>query len=83
MKAEVKSSATKRKITVTLTHSLDKSIYELPLTLKTVVKPEWKEVTVKQGSNVKRIKTQQDGIVTYALYQALPNTGNIEISKSE
>jgi len=81
MKAEVLSSETKRKITVTLTHSLDKSIYDLPLTLKTVVQPQWKEVTVKQGSNVKRIKTHQDAKVTYVLYQALPNAGNIEITK--
>jgi peptidoglycan/xylan/chitin deacetylase (PgdA/CDA1 family) len=79
-KAGVKSSETKKMITVTLTHSLDKSVYDLPLTLKTVVRPEWKEVTVKQGSNVKRIKTQHDGNVTYILYQALPNTGIIEIT---
>jgi peptidoglycan/xylan/chitin deacetylase (PgdA/CDA1 family) len=80
IKSEVKSSETKKKITVTLTHSLDKSVYNLPLTLKTIVRPEWKEVTVKQGSNVMRIKTQQDGKVTYILYQALPDAGNIEIT---
>jgi peptidoglycan/xylan/chitin deacetylase (PgdA/CDA1 family) len=79
-KAEVKTSEAKRKITVTLTHPLDKSIYDLPLTLKTVVQPGLKEVTVKQGNNIKKIKTQQEGKVTYVLYQALPNAGTIEIT---
>jgi peptidoglycan/xylan/chitin deacetylase (PgdA/CDA1 family) len=80
LKAEVKSSETKRKITVTFTHSLDKSIYDLPLTLRTVVKPGSKEVKVKQGSSIKKIKTQMNGNETYVLYQALPNAGIIEIT---
>ncbi len=78
--AEIRSSETKKKITVSLTHSLDKSIYDHPLTLKTVVPPRWEEVAVKQGGNVSRIKTQKDGKVTYVLYQAIPNAGIIEIS---
>lgn len=81
MKAEVKSSETRRKITVTLNHSLDRHMYDLSLTLKTVVKPGWDEVTVRQDSIVKRIKTQQEGKMTFVLYQALPNYGKIEISK--
>ncbi len=81
MKAEVKSSETRRKITVTLKHSLDKNIYDLPLTLRTVVKPGWDEVTVRQNGIEKRIKTQQEGEVTFVLYQALPNSGKIEISE--
>ena len=79
--ALLKSSEKKNKITVTFTHSLDKSVYNLPLTLKTIVSPEWKEVTVKQGSNIKRIKTQQDGEVNYVLYQAVPNDDIIEITQ--
>jgi peptidoglycan/xylan/chitin deacetylase (PgdA/CDA1 family) len=79
-KAELISTETKRKITVTFTHSLDKSLYDLPLTLKTIVHPEWTEVTVKQGNSKKRIKTQKEGKVTYVLYQALPNSGRVEIT---
>ena len=77
--AEVKASVTKKKITVSLTHSLDKSVYNHPLTLKTVVPSGWKEVTVKQGSKLSRIKTQNDGKETYVLYQAIPNAGVVEI----
>jgi hypothetical protein len=72
MNSEVKSSENKGKITVTLTNSLDKSMYDLPLTLKTVVRPEWKEVIVKQGNESTSILTQKDGNITFVQYQATP-----------
>jgi len=80
MNANVKTSETKGKITIVLTHSLDKSKYDIPLTLKSYVSPEWKEVVVKQGDEVKRLRTQQQGKETYVLYQAVPNGGDIYIS---
>jgi hypothetical protein len=55
-------------------------MYDLPLTLKTVVRPEWKEVIVKQGYESKRIPTQKTGNTTFVQYQASPNAGNIEIT---
>jgi len=79
MNADVSYKLLKDQITVTLTHSLDKSIYNHPLTLRTVVRPEWKEVTIKQGKQVKRVKTQKDGGTTSVLYEALPNAGDIKI----
>jgi peptidoglycan/xylan/chitin deacetylase (PgdA/CDA1 family) len=80
MNADVKTSDIKGKINIALTHSLDKAVYDLPLTLKTIVKPGWKEVVVKQGDEIKRLRTQQNGKETYVLFQAIPNSGNIEIS---
>jgi peptidoglycan/xylan/chitin deacetylase (PgdA/CDA1 family) len=80
MNAEVKTSDSKGKIIVSLTHPLDKSMYDLPVTLKTYVSPDWKEVVVKQGNETKKIRTQLKGKETYVLYQAVPNSGNIEIS---
>jgi hypothetical protein len=80
MNSKVKSSENKGKITVTFTHSLDKSMYDLPLTLKTVVRPEWKEVIVKQGYESNRIPTQKTGNATFVQYQASPNASNIEIT---
>jgi hypothetical protein len=55
-------------------------MYNLPLTLKTKVKPGWKEVTVKQGNEIKRLPSHKDEEGTYVLYQAMPNGGNIGIS---
>jgi len=80
MNANVTISESRDRIVVNLTHTLDKTVYDLPLTLKTVVSPKWKEVIVKQGNEVKRIPTQQNGEETYVLYQAVPGAGNIEIT---
>ncbi|HLF34332.1 MAG TPA: hypothetical protein VI583_08845, partial [Cyclobacteriaceae bacterium] len=80
MNAEVKKSEKKGKITVMLTHPLDQAIYNVPLTLRTTVRPEWKEATVKQGNEISRLKTMKAGNETYILYQASPNAGNIEIT---
>jgi hypothetical protein len=56
-------------------------MYDLPLTLKTVVRPEWKEVIVKQGNESRRIPTQKTGNTTFVQYQASPNA-DVEITNS-
>jgi hypothetical protein len=80
MNAGIKSSETNGKIVVELSHSLDQSMYDLPLTLKTYVRKSWKEVLVKQGENSEKIKTAKDENGTYVMYQASPNKSAIEIS---
>jgi peptidoglycan/xylan/chitin deacetylase (PgdA/CDA1 family) len=80
MNAEIKTTEKKGKITVMLTHPLDQAIYNVPLTLRTTVRPEWKEATVKQGNDISRLKTMKVGKETYILYQASPNAGNIGIT---
>ena len=73
---EVKGS----KITVTLNHSLDKSMYYLPLTLKTYVPAGWKKVKLVQGKSTHQLSVKKDEKGNYVLYQATPNTGTIMIS---
>jgi len=80
MNATVKTSEKDGKVVIDLTHSLDKSMYDLPLTLKSYVKRSWKEVSVKQGDDVKTLKTEKDETGTYVMYQAKPNSSGIEIS---
>ncbi len=80
MNSTVKTSETKSKIAITLTHTLDKTHYNIPLTLKTYVAAGWKDVQVKQGKQVKRIQPQKDSQGSYVLYQASPNGGTIEVS---
>ena len=80
MNSIVSASENDGKISVSLTHSLDKSMYNLPLTLKTQVRPGWKEVNVRQGDEIKQVPTQKNGKETYVLYQAVPNKGDIEIT---
>ena len=61
-------------INVTLTHTLDNTMYNLPLTLKTYVPASWKTVSVRQGPIMQKVDAQQDAAGTYILYQVTPNT---------
>ncbi|MEO6904896.1 MAG: polysaccharide deacetylase family protein [Ginsengibacter sp.] len=83
MDSKVNVEHEKDKVLITLTHSLDPKMYDLPLTLKTYVSPGWKSVLVKQKDNKVQLKTEKDGNGFYILYQAIPNNGTLEISKSE
>ena len=70
------------RIRVTLTHSLDKSNYYLPLTLKTYVPSAWKMVKVQQGKRSKKESVMQDEKGNYVIYQAKPNAGGVTLFKS-
>jgi peptidoglycan/xylan/chitin deacetylase (PgdA/CDA1 family) len=61
-------------ITVKLVHTLDQTMYDLPLTLKTYVPVSWENVTVAQGTASQQVGVQHDGKGTYILYQVKPNT---------
>ena len=83
MNSKVKVDHKKNKVLVTLTHSLDPKMYDQPLTLKTYVSPDWKNILVKQKENKQHLQTEKDADGIYILYQAIPNNGTVEISKSE
>jgi len=80
MNSTVNTSENNGKITISLTHSLDKSMYDIPLTLKTYVSSKWKEVQVRDGSKKKLVYPQKDENGSFVLYQAEPNTGTVELS---
>lgn len=82
MSATTTSKTSPDKIIVNLTQRLDTALYDLPLTLKTIVDPSWTSVKVKQGN-----ETQQGHIIAaegtqpYVLYHAYPNGPAIELTK--
>jgi peptidoglycan/xylan/chitin deacetylase (PgdA/CDA1 family) len=80
--ATVKSSEKDGKITVSLTHPLDKSQYDLPLTLETYVPSTWTKVTVTQGTNSNTVNVQHDAKGSYVLYQVEPNSTETVLSGS-
>jgi peptidoglycan/xylan/chitin deacetylase (PgdA/CDA1 family) len=80
--AKLQNASSNGKVTVMLTHSLDKNMYNLPLTLKTYVSPGWKQVKVQQGKNSRQEKISKDEKGTYVLYQASPNEGELVLSGS-
>jgi peptidoglycan/xylan/chitin deacetylase (PgdA/CDA1 family) len=69
------------KILVSLTHTLDKNQYSVPLTLKTYVNSDWKDVLVKQGNRSRTVSSFSDDAGTFVLYQATPNESTVELSK--
>lgn len=71
------------KLIVSLSHSLDKSMYNQPLTLKTYISSQWKSVWVWQGKNMQHVNPMTDKKGTYILYQAYPNRSNITLSNKE
>ncbi len=81
MSASVKARKTKNNISISLTHNLDKSMYDIPLTLKTYVPAGWKDIGVKQGTQNSRVTTQQDEKGSFVLYRAVPNSDQVVLSK--
>jgi peptidoglycan/xylan/chitin deacetylase (PgdA/CDA1 family) len=71
--ASTNAKGTADGIIVTLTHSLDTTVYDLPLTLKTYVPAAWQHVTVTQGSDTQHPATQYDAKGAFVLYQLKPN----------
>ena len=69
------------KILVTLSHTLDKDQYSVPLTLKTYVNSDWKEILVHQGNKSDSVSSLSDDVGTFVLYQATPNGDRVELSK--
>jgi peptidoglycan/xylan/chitin deacetylase (PgdA/CDA1 family) len=66
-------------ITVSLTHPLDKSMYTLPLTLKTYIDANWTKVTVTQGKTIQHPAIRHDARGAYVLYQQPPNSTNASL----
>lgn len=69
------------KIMITLSYPLDKTMYTVPLTLKSYVPATWKRVAIKQGNNLKKITAEKDDKGYYVVYQANPNSGSVVLSK--
>ena len=48
-------------VSVSLDHSLDKALFDLPLTLKTDVDPQWNTVDVAQGGKTTTVSVEREG----------------------
>ena len=83
MAAKTKMDRQPGRIIVSLDHSLDKNIYNQPLTLKTYTDPDWKSVIIKQGDKSVKVQPRSDNNGSFVLYQALANGNLIEIFPGE
>lgn len=80
MASEITIEKEKDSILITLSHGLDPSLYNYPLTLKTYIPAEWKQVSVRQGEQDGKYTMHKDGEGTYIQYLAIPNGGKIMIN---
>ncbi len=78
--SNVESKDEKDKITVTLTHTLNKTMYDQPLTLKTYVSSDWKSAKITQKGHFETSTIQKDDKGSYVLYRANPNKGAVVIT---
>ena len=79
MAAKVNSREEDDAILVTLEHSLDTALYNYPLTLKTYVPEDWKNVRISQGGKEIKSFRRSDDKGIFVMYEALPNGENISI----
>lgn len=82
MDAKVNSKREDDNVVVNVEHSLDKNIYNYPLTLKTYLPDDWNDVSVKVGGQSIEAKVDQDEKGKYVLYSAPANGGDIILSAS-
>ena len=66
-------------IEVSVTHSLDPKLYNLPLTARTTVPAQWSSVRVRQGRKNAAVPVQRDGSGAYVLYSVVPNAGIVRL----
>ncbi len=82
MNTTIKSQSSSQKIIVTLSDSLNTNIYNLPVTLKTIVPSSWKSVDIQQGEKKSRVEVQREGESNFVQYKAMPNGSKIIISRN-
>jgi hypothetical protein len=79
IRERIKSTVTTKQagqaIEVTATHSLDKNLYDWPLTARTTVPAQWTSVQVTQGKDKHTIPVQHDADSAFVQYQITPNGG--------
>jgi peptidoglycan/xylan/chitin deacetylase (PgdA/CDA1 family) len=83
MNAKMEFISNPDSITVFLSHGLDRRIYNLPLTLQTVVPAAWKRADLQQGARKTNLIVQRRGEIAFVQYRAVPNSAKIILSKKE
>ena len=83
MAANLTTSIDGRDVVISLTHTLDPKWYTHPLTLKTLLPNDWQGAMVTQGDTVLEAVLSEEHGQKYALYDAMPNAGDIRLNEAE
>jgi hypothetical protein len=73
MSSTVSSKRAGNSIEITVRHSLDPKLYDLPLTAKTAVPADWSVVHFRQGSEERWLPVYRQGNENYVLYRIIPD----------
>lgn len=68
-------------IEVSVTHSLDPKLYNLPLTARTTVPAAWTQAEVRQAKTRQTVSVQRDNDNAYVTYRITPNAGPARIER--
>ncbi|HEX2970031.1 MAG TPA: polysaccharide deacetylase family protein [Bacteroidales bacterium] len=82
MNSTVQAEIQGKDIILNLSNALDTSLYNIPVTLKTSVPGSWKEVSITQGNNSTTVTASKSDDGNVVVYQAVPNKGDIVLSKN-
>jgi peptidoglycan/xylan/chitin deacetylase (PgdA/CDA1 family) len=69
----VKTDLSGDTIQVTVSHSLDKTLYDLPLTARTAIPADWQLVRFKQGNGMRWLPIRREGDSSYVTYRIVPD----------
>jgi hypothetical protein len=83
MDTKVTSNLSADSIAVSLSRSLDKNIYHIPLTLKTYVPAEWGKVKIVQDGKITGATVQKDEKGIYVLYSVYPDISSVVLKKDK
>ncbi len=68
---------------VELSHRIDPGLYDMPLTLKTIIPDSWEQVSVTQDMQQLNYQIGYDQTGKFVTYDALPNHAPVYITSSE
>jgi peptidoglycan/xylan/chitin deacetylase (PgdA/CDA1 family) len=80
MKGSVATTIRPASLRVKLAHTLDPTVYDLPLTLRTYVPPEWQTAQFEQGPKKQDLAVKRDAVGSFVIYRATPNYAEITLS---
>ena len=83
MKSSVTTRDVGQAIEVSVTHTLDPKLYDLPLTARTIVPAQWTSARVRQGSATRTVPVQRDGVRSYVTHRIVPNAGPSRLERGE
>jgi hypothetical protein len=81
MRSTVTTKQTGHAIEVTVKHSLDPKLYDLPLTARTTVPADWTSVQIRQGRQRTNVPVQREGSESYVQYRVAPNAGVVRLER--